>query len=43
MVSLPHEKASEIGRKYFVWCHTPWLKDVIFAVTNIAVEFNDLF
>ena len=29
--------------KKIVECHAPWLKDGIFAVTNIGVECNDSF
>ena len=34
---------SEIGKKYFVECHAPRLKDGIFATTNSIVELNDPF
>ena len=36
-VSLLHEEISEIKKK-FVGCYAPWLKDDIYAVTNIGVE-----
>ena len=37
-VSLLHDETSEIGKKYFVGCYGLWLKDGIYAVTNIGVE-----
>ena len=37
------KKTSEIGKKYFVECHAPRLKDGIFATTNSIVELNDPF
>ena len=41
MVSLLHEETNEIRQKSFVGCYAPWLKDGIFAVTNIGVKFKD--
>ena len=38
MVNLLHEENSETGKKYFAECHVPWLNNVIFVVTNIALE-----
>ena len=45
-VSLLHEEKSEIGNKYFVKCYALWLKNGIYAVTNIGVEilmYNQIF
>ena len=38
MVSVLHAETREIGKKHFVECYAPWLKDGIFAITNISVE-----
>ena len=27
-------------KKYFVQCYAPWLKDGIYAVTNLAIEIS---
>ena len=43
MVNLLHEETSGKGKTYFVGCHATWLKDGIFAVTNIGVKFNNPF
>ena len=32
------EETSEIGKKYFGGCRTPWLKHVIYAIMNIGVK-----
>ena len=37
-VSILHEETSEIGKKYFVGCYTPWPKDGIYDITNIGLE-----
>ena len=37
-----HGETSEIGKKYFVGCYETWLKDGIYAVTNIDVEISTL-
>ena len=37
-VSLLHEKTSETGKKYFVGRYARWLRDGIYAITNIGVE-----
>ena len=43
MVSLLNEETSEIGKRYFIGYHAPWLKDGIFAATNFGVKLNDSF
>ena len=38
-VSLLYEETNQWNRKkYFVGCYAPWLKDGIYAATNISVE-----
>ena len=32
------KKKNEAEKKYFVVCYTPWLKDAIYAVTNISIR-----
>ena len=39
-VRLQHEEKSEIWKKYFVGCYTPWLKDGILTVTNVGIEIS---
>ena len=41
-LSLLHGETSEIGKKYFVGCYSLWLKDGIYAVTNMDVEILTL-
>ena len=40
---MESEETTEIGKKQLVGCYAPWLKDVIFSVTNMDVEFNGPF
>ena len=39
-VSYIQKEATEIESIDFVRCYTTWLKDVIYAVTNIIVEIS---
>ena len=34
---MKKKKKNEAEKKYFVVCYTPWLKDAIYAVTNISI------
>ena len=37
-VNILDEETSQIGKKHFAWCYALWLKDHIYAVTNIDAE-----